>query len=250
MYIYKTTCLVNGKIYIGQCTKTVEQSKHYIGSGKLLKLAIRKYGLNNFKKEILFHNIKSQKILDIMEINCMKKYNSLDSKIGYNLIDTILPNSAGSVMSEQHKINIGKANKGKIMSKEAREKISKSSLGRPSAMKGVKLSDCTKKLISDKNKGRKLSDETKLNMSISRKGRISPMKGKKFSEESKAKMSVDRSGQGNAMYGKSGESSPVFGTRFIWANNGMNNKRIPLNDEIPIGFVKGMINNNKCSNVQ
>ena len=51
--IYKTTNLINGKFYIG-AHKTKEINDQYLGSGKNLNRAIKKYGKNNFKKEILF----------------------------------------------------------------------------------------------------------------------------------------------------------------------------------------------------
>lgn len=53
-YIYKTTCLITGKSYVGKhMVKTDKVDKNYLGSGKLLKYAIEKYGRENFVQEIL-----------------------------------------------------------------------------------------------------------------------------------------------------------------------------------------------------
>lgn len=51
--VYKTTNLANGKTYVGKHI-TTDLNDKYLGSGTLLQKAIQKYGVHNFKREILF----------------------------------------------------------------------------------------------------------------------------------------------------------------------------------------------------
>jgi len=79
MVIYKTTNLINGKFYVG---KDEKNSPNYLGSGKILRIAIEKYGIENFKKEIL------EECLTRDELNNREKYwiNELSATtVGYNI---------------------------------------------------------------------------------------------------------------------------------------------------------------------
>lgn len=67
-YIYKTTNLITNKYYIG-AHSTNNISDGYIGSGKQLKDAIQKYGIENFKCEILeYFNTREEAFLKEAEI--------------------------------------------------------------------------------------------------------------------------------------------------------------------------------------
>jgi group I intron endonuclease len=83
-YIYLTTNLINGKRYIGSRDKTLAKGYGvYLGSGVNLKLAIKKYGRENFKKEILEECSKEERYN--LETYYINKFNAKEDPNFYNL---------------------------------------------------------------------------------------------------------------------------------------------------------------------
>ena len=102
--IYKSTNLINSKIYIGQTKcigllnarikRHIKSCKSKITKNDYFHRAINKYGINNFKWEIIeeISDIKEKLfiILNNLEIFWIKKLNTQDPKIGYNLTPGVI----------------------------------------------------------------------------------------------------------------------------------------------------------------
>ena len=96
----------------------------------------------------------------------------------------------GRKKSEEHKKKLSEANKGKILSEETRAKISM-------IWRGRKHTEETKAKMSASSKGKPKSIEARKNMSIAKSGKPR----KPMSEETKKKLSESRMGEKNPMYG-------------------------------------------------
>lgn len=83
-YIYKTTNIINNKVYIGQHIAEQFEPEKYIGSGLVLLRAIDKYGKDNFKCELLC-KCYSREELNTQEIYYISLYNTTDPAVGYNI---------------------------------------------------------------------------------------------------------------------------------------------------------------------
>lgn len=82
-YIYKTTCLVNNKIYVGKhVSSSLDES--YKGSGKILLRAFRKYGKENFDC-VLLEAVDTEEELNAREKYWIAKLSARDHSIGYNI---------------------------------------------------------------------------------------------------------------------------------------------------------------------
>lgn len=80
--VYKTTNKVNGKFYIGS-HQTYRLEDGYLGSGKVLKMAIRKYGRDQFERQIICL-CSDYKVMRTVEAHFVKYYIDNFKKQCYN----------------------------------------------------------------------------------------------------------------------------------------------------------------------
>jgi group I intron endonuclease len=126
--IYKTTNIISNKYYIG-CHQTVNLADGYLGSGKHLKRAIKKYGIENFTFEIL-HILPTKEEMFQLERELVNE-DLVKDPLSYNLK---IGGSGGNP-------GIVGAFKGKTHSSETKEKQRQASLKQVTTdQKRIKLS--------------------------------------------------------------------------------------------------------------
>ena len=148
--IYKITNTINNKCYIGYHS-TNDLYDGYMGSGKILKGAITKYGIENFPKEILYVFPNKEEALlkekELVNDSFISREDTYNMKVGgeggwdhtYN--DPIISKRRKDAVSlsfkegrskgwqltqEQRSANGRKAFKGKTHTEETRKRISES----------------------------------------------------------------------------------------------------------------------------
>lgn len=207
--IYKITNQINGKFYIGS-HKTKDLNDNYMGSGKYLKLAQEKCGIENFKKEILFVFDTAEKMYlkeaEIVNEDFLATENTYNLKIGgFGGFDHINNNEV--LRKEKNK----KARFNADMSI-----LNKYGVTNPSKEQSVR------KKLSESMIRRKKNGYDKIPPSFA---------GKKHTDDTKRKMSESQKGK------QTGALNSQYGT--IWINNGDINKKIKNNLPIPNGWLKG-----------
>lgn len=110
MIIYKVTNKINGKIYIGQSSKT---DPLYYGSGPIIIKSIKKYGKDNFIR-IILEECETKEESNIREIFWIKYFNSTNRNIGYNISNGGNGGNLGPIVNKK----ISDLNKGLILVKD------------------------------------------------------------------------------------------------------------------------------------
>lgn len=167
--VYKTTNLVNGKIYIGK-HETNNLDDGYLGSGILIRRAIEKYGKENFKREILFEcssreemNAKEAKLVNEEFLKRDDIYNlKQGGEGGFDFINTEqeIKSKASSTrwenMSEDRRVEVNRrvSEALKRLWKEHPDKFHTPNMyvPDPMAFKGKHHTEETRRKISEKNR--------------------------------------------------------------------------------------------------
>lgn len=131
MLIYKVTNKINGKVYIGQTTKTLQRrwTKHCIAAKTdniPFHRALMKYGFENFTVEQV-DIASSIEELNKKEIYWIRYYNSLIPN-GYNVCEGG-NGVVGFKASEETKAKLRSSHIGKVFSEETKRKMSEAAKG-------------------------------------------------------------------------------------------------------------------------
>lgn len=168
MQIYITTNKINGKKYIG---KEKHNNPNYLGSGVKLLHAIKKYGKENFTKNIIEKCINEEHMNE-REKFWIQHHNAANSKTFYNLAEG---GEGGNTrigftkkQKEEYYNKIAKTKKENPTnwkpSLELRAKWSKIRKGKPNKYKGVSKKELFGENYTAPNKGKSILEQYKENI--------------------------------------------------------------------------------------
>lgn len=215
--IYKVTNKINGKSYIGK-HQTNDVNDDYMGSGKHLKYAQNKYGIDNFNKEILYI-FNSEEEMNNMEREIVDE----DFILREDTYNLVLGGDGGFNYINSNNLNNSNNNHNKAR-REHLELIETDS---------VYKDEWTKKIKEGIQKVIDSGDYIPGSYCL---GKPNAFRGKNHTEDSKTKISESKKGTGT------GKSNSQFGTCWIHNLNLKKSKRIKkdgLKQYIDKGWIKG-----------
>jgi group I intron endonuclease len=194
-YLYKTTNKINGKIYIG-AHQTENLNDGYMGSGKLIKRAIKKYGTSAFEMEILEFFKTSEELYSaehtIVNEEFLERCDTYNLKCGgigalsgsqnhfygchhtEEVREKLQRIKLGGKANERTKEKMSKAHLDTSHSDETKERLRILNTGANNPQYGVEKSVETRKKISSALRGRKFTTEHRENIRRARLGTIMP----------------------------------------------------------------------------
>lgn len=189
MFIYQLRNKTNGKSYVGQTIRPLEERwaahcRDAKTSEFAIHRAIRKYGPESFER-ILLATASTPVELNALEVSYIEQLNTFGNG-GYNQTiggNTVMGRRRHSLETRQ---KISLLQKGRKQSPELVAKRTKHQIGKP-------LSENHKRKISEAQRGRAVSLERRAKLSLANKG-------KKHSVETRSKMSMSQSTRKRSPY--------------------------------------------------
>ena len=205
--IYQITNTLNGKIYIGK-HQTENINDGYFGSGTALRDAIKKYGKQHFSKEVLFvfdnEAEMNQKERELITEEFVQRQDTYNLGVGgeggphfkgkthsKETIEKMVKNRV-FVVTDEYRKKRSEINKNRVLSDIAKKNISNAAKKPKSEETKNKLRDAyAARIVAGYTIHRnvKLSDDTKRKISNSVSGEHNPMFGKTHSAETRQKIS-------------------------------------------------------------
>jgi len=224
-YIYKITNNINGKIYIGKREKsTFDES--YWGSGKCIINSIKKYGKENFSREII-EWCDDRASLCEREKYWIDKMQAKNRLIGYNIAD------GGNGISLSGSLN---GMYGKHHTEEFKQKMSERMSGENNPAHNPETAEKISKALM----GHVPSEETRKLWSIQRRGKTPYNKGKSgiYSEETLMKMRSAKLGKTLSEEHKKKIGNTERAKNLHWYTNGVDNIKCNEKDK-PLDYYRG-----------
>ena len=215
-YLYKITNLKNKKVYVG-VHKTNDLADGYMGSGKLIIAAIKKYGLDFFKKEIIeFFNSEHEMFNREREVVTEEFVTSGNT---YNL--TSGGNGGFSYINRNGLQRVARINANNTMLTKYGEDFL-----RIIGKKGSEVLRSNGQLEIAANRIRQYpGNKTEQQKANSIKAMNSP------EAKAKKKLTWEKTGKGK------GQKNSQFGS--MWITDGISNQKIKKTDTIPDGWQRG-----------
>lgn len=225
-YVYKITNNVNGKFYVGVHYGTISDS--YMGSGKIIKQAIKKHGIHSFDKQILavFEDGVSAFVYETKYIqdnnlhvseecyNLSPNHNRPGNAVGGFTYEVLYGEDKAQHLKQMRSEQM----KGRVASEETRQKQSRAKQGQEPWNKGLTQDD--PRVAENVRK-----------MAETKRANPKPSWNKGITAD-----------EYKSHYGENGLTPPSMVGR-IWINNGTSQRKIMKTDPIPDGWMRGRCDN-------
>ena len=201
--VYLIECIPTGKKYIGSSLdihtrwkahfQALRSARHY---NPHLQRAFKVYGEPAFRCHILAE--VAADVLKQRETNAIAEHNTTHPAVGYNLSKDASRPRLGIKWTDEQRLRMSIARKGRIPTEEARRNAAM-------ALRGHKVSEDTREKIGAAHRGKAISEAHRKALSVAHTGRKRPprslewsaklsaaLMGRKLSEEHRAKCARGR----------------------------------------------------------